>query len=175
MLSQYTATSGFFVHSFCKYLLSRWYKAMLDMHVKMIQMTVSDFLSKHNFRKAKNKPPYGYTIYMVLCLGPSGNKHQEVQGIGDKKKDKRNPSPVAQLVGASFYTSKVYGSIPSQGTHVGCRFHPRSGCIPEATNGYFSLASMLLPPPTPPPPASSLSKKIKHIIRVRKKEPRTEG
>ena len=38
---------------------------------------------------------------------------------------------------------KVGGLIPSQGTQLGCRFDPRSGCIWEATNGYFSSSLSL--------------------------------
>ena len=36
---------------------------------------------------------------------------------------------VAQLVGALSYNPKVVGSTPNQGTCLGCRFGPRSGCM----------------------------------------------
>ena len=39
---------------------------------------------------------------------------------------------------------KVTGSIPGQGTYLGCKFDPQSGCIWEATNRYFSLTLMFL-------------------------------
>lgn len=45
--------------------------------------------------------------------------------IGDKKKDKRNPTPVAQLVGASFYTSKGYGHIHRLQVQSWVRVHAR--------------------------------------------------
>ena len=37
---------------------------------------------------------------------------------------------------------KVVGSMPGQGTHLGCRFSPRSGYIQEATDQCFSLMLM---------------------------------
>ena len=36
---------------------------------------------------------------------------------------------VAQLVGALSRSRKVAGSIPGQGTYLGCGFHPQSGCV----------------------------------------------
>ena len=53
---------------------------------------------------------------------------------------------------------KVAGSIPSQGTHLGCRFDPPLGCVWEATNGCFSLTSKFLSLPP-----YSLSKIHKYI------------
>ena len=45
---------------------------------------------------------------------------------------------------------KAVGSIPSQGTYLVCRFHPWSGCICEAANQCFSLASLSFSlPPSP--------------------------
>lgn len=41
-------------------------------------------------------------------------------------------SQVAQLVGT--------GLIPSQGTHLGCRFNPGSGHVQETTHWCFSLS-----------------------------------
>ena len=40
------------------------------------------------------------------------------------KNDEKGPGHVAQLVGTSSVHQKVAGSIPSQGTHLGCRFNP---------------------------------------------------
>ena len=37
------------------------------------------------------------------------------------------------------YTKKVTGSIPSQGTYLGCGFDPRWGRVWEATDHCFSL------------------------------------
>ena len=39
---------------------------------------------------------------------------------------------------------KVTGSIPGQGTCLGCGFSPQSGCIQEATDCYFCLTLMFL-------------------------------
>ena len=49
----------------------------------------------------------------------------------------RGPGWVAQLVGACPIHWKVASSIPSQGTYLGCRFNPWSGCIEEATDRCF--------------------------------------
>ena len=38
---------------------------------------------------------------------------------------------------------KVVGSIPGQGTYLGCGFHPHSGHIQEATNQCFFLPLFL--------------------------------
>ena len=46
---------------------------------------------------------------------------------------------VAQLVGCCSAKQKVAGSIPSQGTCLGCGFRPSSGHIQEATEQSFSL------------------------------------
>ena len=52
------------------------------------------------------------------------------------------------MVGASNQSilepQNVVGSIPCQGTHLGCRFDPPSRCIQEATGQCFSLTSMFL-------------------------------
>ena len=55
----------------------------------------------------------------------------------DNKKTIREyygPGWVAQSAGASFYTMKVVGSIPGQGTYLGCGFKPQLGCEQEATD-----------------------------------------
>ena len=54
---------------------------------------------------------------------------------------------------------KVVGSIPSQGTHLGCGFDPRLGHVWKATDRGFSLTLTVLSPALP----SSLSKINKHI------------
>ena len=41
---------------------------------------------------------------------------------------------VAQLIGHHLTKQKVAGSIPGQGTCLGCEFSPQSGCIQEATD-----------------------------------------
>ena len=38
---------------------------------------------------------------------------------------------------------KVVGSIPSQGTYLGCRFDPQLGYVWEATNRCFSFSLSL--------------------------------
>ena len=43
-----------------------------------------------------------------------------------------------------LYTKKVVGSIPGQGTYLGCGFYPHSGHVWETTNLCFSLTSMFL-------------------------------
>ena len=40
---------------------------------------------------------------------------------------------------------RVAGSIPSQGTYLGFRSSPQSGCVREATNRCFSLSLSLSP------------------------------
>ena len=69
-----------------------------------------------------------------------------------KKKKKNNRckivhgalASVAQLVGHQTAKQKVAGSIPSQGTGLGCGFIPRSGCARETTDRHFCLTSMFL-------------------------------
>ena len=60
---------------------------------------------------------------------------------------------VAQWVGVSFCRPKCYGSIPSQGTCLGCGFSPQSGHVQEATDQCFSLTSMFLSLSLPPFPS----------------------
>ena len=62
-----------------------------------------------------------------------------------------SPGWVAQLVGVSSGNQKVSGSVPGQGTYLGCRYHPPSKCVQslvqackEATNWCFSLALMFI-------------------------------
>ena len=49
---------------------------------------------------------------------------------------------VVQLVRASSQNQKVAGLTPGQGTYLGYSFNAWSGCIWEATNQCFSLASI---------------------------------
>ena len=58
--------------------------------------------------------------------------------------------------------TKVAGSIPGQGTCLGCRFGPRSGRIQEATDPCFSLTSVFLSLSLSVP--SPLSKINKHVL-----------
>ena len=51
---------------------------------------------------------------------------------------------VPQLDGCGPAKQEVASSIPGWGTCLGCGFHPRLGCVPEATNQCFSLTSMFL-------------------------------
>ena len=51
---------------------------------------------------------------------------------------------VARWVGCCPANPKAAGMIPGQGTCLGCGFTPQSGCVWEATDQYFSLASMFL-------------------------------
>ena len=51
---------------------------------------------------------------------------------------------MVQLVGVSSLHQKAAGSIPGQGTYLGCRFDPRWRCVQEATDQCFSLISMFL-------------------------------
>ena len=44
---------------------------------------------------------------------------------------------------------KVVGSVPSQGTYLGCRFEPRLGHMEEAMDRCFSLLPTLPPSPKP--------------------------
>ena len=39
---------------------------------------------------------------------------------------------------------RVAGSVLGQGTYLGCRFDPWSGCVREATDQCFSFTSMFL-------------------------------
>ena len=50
---------------------------------------------------------------------------------------------VSWLEHCSIY-QKVAGSIPGQGTYLGCEFDPWLGCLWEATDQCFSLTSMFL-------------------------------
>ena len=54
---------------------------------------------------------------------------------------------------------KVVGSIPGQGTCLGCGDHPQSGHMQRATDRCFSLTSVFFSLP----PTSSLSKVNKNI------------
>ena len=51
---------------------------------------------------------------------------------------------VAQLVGHHPSKRKVTGSIPCQGTCLGCGFGPRSGHIGEASDSDFFLTPLFL-------------------------------
>ena len=54
------------------------------------------------------------------------------------------PGQVAQLVGAlSRAPKRVAGLIPGQGTYLGCKFNPQSGCVWEATDRCFYLSLFL--------------------------------
>ena len=53
---------------------------------------------------------------------------------------------------------KVVGSIPSQGTHLGCGFNPWLGHLREATNQCLPPSAHL--PPSHPLPLSKISKHI---------------
>ena len=65
------------------------------------------------------------------------------------------PGRVAQLGGVSSCTQKVVGSIPSQGTYLGCQFYlsfPIRACMGGNQSQYLSLSL-------------SLSQINKHILR----------
>ena len=52
---------------------------------------------------------------------------------------------------------KIMGSIPSQGTCVGCVFGPWSGCVPGAANQSCALTFMFLSLCLPPFSVKSIS------------------
>ena len=58
---------------------------------------------------------------------------------------------VAQFAGSGSTKWKTTGSIPSQGTCLGCRFGPKQGCVPEATDLSLSLSISLSLSPAHPP------------------------
>ena len=58
-------------------------------------------------------------------------------------KKKYYPCQVAQLVGASSIHKKVVGLIPSQDTHLGCGFNPRSLQVGETTDQCLPLSFSL--------------------------------
>ena len=69
---------------------------------------------------------------------------------------------VTQIVGNVIpVDGNVTGSIPIQGTCLGCRFGPWSVSIREVTNQYFSFTSMFLSLPSP------LSKIKEHVLRIK--------
>ena len=45
-----------------------------------------------------------------------------------------SPGQMAQLVGTLSHAPKGAGSIPGQGTYLGCRFHPQSARVWETTD-----------------------------------------
>ena len=49
-----------------------------------------------------------------------------VMSLSLSLKTQTRPWPVAQLVGASLWTPKVVGSIPGQGSRLGCRLRKRT-------------------------------------------------
>lgn len=49
---------------------------------------------------------------------------------------------VVELIGV--FPIEVMGSIPGQGTRLGCRFGSQLGCQEEATDRHFSLPLMFL-------------------------------
>ena len=67
-------------------------------------------------------------------------------------------------VGASCHNQMVIGSIPSQGTYLGCGFDPMSRHIKEATNQYFSLTSVFHSFPSSLPSSLSKSNKKKNVL-----------
>ena len=56
----------------------------------------------------------------------------------------RSPEHCGSAGWASSHKPKVEGSIPGEGTSLGCRFGPWSGRVWEATDRCFSLALMCL-------------------------------
>ena len=68
---------------------------------------------------------------------------------------------VAQLVGALSCGGKVVGSVPSQGTSLGCKFDSQSGRMQEATSRCFSLMSMFFLPSSLPLPLAQKAMKRK--------------
>ena len=77
---------------------------------------------------------------------------------------------VAQLIGVLPCNQKVVGSIPSEGTCLGCRFGAWSGYTQEATNHqsmflshiYFSLFLPSFPI------SPSLSSSLPHLSKINK-------
>ena len=68
---------------------------------------------------------------------------------------------MAQLVGALSCGGKVVGSVPSQGTSLGCKFDSQSGHMQEATSRCFSLISMFFLPSSLPLPLALKAMKRK--------------
>ena len=63
------------------------------------------------------------------------------------KEESRALAGVAQLVGVLSCNQKVAGSIPGQGTCLGCRFSPRSECVQSLVWAHMrGNQSMLLSP-----------------------------
>ena len=65
---------------------------------------------------------------------------------------------VAQLAGPRPTKRRVAGSIPGQGTRLGCGLGPWLGHMLETTSWCFSLASTFLSLSLSPPPFPSLKK-----------------
>ena len=57
-------------------------------------------------------------------------------------KQQDEPQPGGS-VGWTMCTPKGGGSIPGQGTHLGCWFDPQMGHVKEATNRCFSLSQSI--------------------------------
>ncbi|KAF6130940.1 hypothetical protein HJG60_007879 [Phyllostomus discolor] len=73
---------------------------------------------------------------------------------------------MAQLVECGSPKLKVTDLIPSQGTHLSCRFHLRTRSVREATHQCFYLTWMLLPLS----PSLPLSLKINKISKKKNPE-----
>ena len=56
------------------------------------------------------------------------------------------PGQAARLVGVLSMHQMAVGSIPCQGTYLGCRCDPQSGYVQEATDQHFSLSHPLTLP-----------------------------
>ncbi|KAM7062989.1 uncharacterized protein WM277_004349 [Molossus nigricans] len=89
----------------------------------------------------------------VLTRGLQGAAEQDTQGTatrfssGLEKVKTTALAGAAQLIGACPVNQKVVGAISGQGTHLGCRFYPRSGCVQlidvSLSHRCFSLPSSL--------------------------------
>ena len=86
---------------------------------------------------------------LVVARG-SGGVGREGRERGYKKRSGGGPGQMAQLVGALSCAPEILGSIPGQGTYLGCRFNFHLGhdvslscqCLPPSLIFPLSLKSM---------------------------------
>ena len=93
----------------------------------------------------KNKPPFHSGLFV-----PPGKGYIHKAAPFLEETGVRVLTDVAQLVGCNPTEQNVTGSIPSQGTSLGCGFSPQRWCWQEAPDPCFSYTCFCSSPPSLP-------------------------
>ena len=137
--TQVTVGKGYYKEAFAGFQRWKSGEALMSVCSHFYGPTHPLFLEKIYFKIPKIYPPlvlqhchFVHKIYIYIYTYT--HTHTHTQALAS----------VVQLVGASSCNQKVAGSIPSQGTCLGCKFNPQSRYIWEATNRCFFFTSMFL-------------------------------